>query len=184
MIWKDIKGFEGLYKVSDTGLVLSLGKGLSTNPMHNKEKIMKTQIKKSGYEYIKLSKDGIYSYHRVHRLVADNFIENKENKPQVNHIDGDKLNNNVSNLEWNTSKENIQHSFRTGLQVNKKGSENSCSKGVIQLTTNDEVVRIWGSLREITNETGFNRTGIIGCCKEKDKYNTAYGYKWRYTNGI
>jgi hypothetical protein len=178
MEWKDVIGFEGLYQVNQFGDIKSLGNGLSTNSLNNKERILKPQKKR--YLTVKLSKDGNYYYKTIHRLVAEAFIENKENKPQVNHIDGNKYNNHVNNLEWNTAKENIQHSVRTGLQINKKGLENTCSKQILQYDLDNNLIKEWGSLREITRETGFNRTGIVGCCKKRKKFRTAYGYQWEY----
>ena len=179
-IWKDIIGFEGLYKISNLGRVKSLGKGKSTNPLNCVEKIMKNGLSKRGYEKIKLMKDGSYYYHSIHRLVAINFIDNPENKPQVNHIDGNKSNNKVSNLEWNTPKENIQHSFDNGLNIQRVGKDSPCSKQVFQLDLDGNILKEWGSINEIKRELGYNSTGISRCCRKMPKYNTAYGYKWEY----
>ena len=87
-IWKRIKGFENLYQVSTEGRIKSLGNGKSTNSTTKQERILKTSISKTGYKKIKLFKDGKRYYFSVHRLVAENFIENKENKKEVNHKDG------------------------------------------------------------------------------------------------
>jgi len=176
-IWKDIIGFEGLYKISNLGRVKSLGKGKSTNPLNCVEKIMKNGLS-DRYEKIKLTKDGNYYHYNIHRLVAINFIDNPENKPQVNHIDCNKLNNKVSNLEWNTVKENIQHSVDNGL--NRGGRNNPSSKQVLQLDMDGNVIKEWGSLNEIKRELGYNSTGISRCCRKMPKYNTAYGYKWEW----
>ena len=108
------------------------------------------------------------------------FINNHSEKKQVNHIDANKKNNNVLNLEWATAKENIKHSFYLVLQVNKKGFENKCSKSIIQFDLNNNFIKIWGSINEVKRELGFNSFGIIGCCKLKVKYKTAYGFKWKY----
>ena len=179
-IFKDIPGFEGYYQVSNLGRVKTLGNGNSTNPFSSIEKVMKTKLNKSGYIHIKLRKDNKNIYTSVHRLVAMTFLENKENKSQVNHKDGNKTNNIVDNLEWVTSQENIIHSVKNGLQPIFKGIDSKCSKQVEQYDLNDNLIKVWGSLREITRETGFNRTGILGCCKERKRYKTAYGFKWRY----
>lgn len=118
--WKDIAGYKGRYQVSDMGRVKSI--------LFKKELILKHGFNRCGYNYINLSKDKVYVSKTVHRLVALAFISNPENKPQVNHKDGDKNNNSVLNLEWNTSKENNTHSFKTGLNKGQKGIVNKNSK--------------------------------------------------------
>lgn len=100
--WKEVVGYEGLYKVSNSGKVKSFKYG--------KEKILKLKPNKNGYIYVKLTKDDISKTFRVHRLVANAFINNAENKKEVNHKDGNLTNNNVKNLEWVTRKENMNHS--------------------------------------------------------------------------
>lgn len=178
-IWKDIVGYEGLYQVSNLGRVKSLGNGKSTNPLTNIEKILKQQPTKKGYLKIKLCNNG-FKYFNVHRLVAQTFIENKKNKPQVNHIDCNKQNNRVDNLEWVTSNENIIHSVLNNLQKNKKGFESKCSKQIQQFDKNWNLIKEWGSINEACIELGINSFGIIKCCKKEKKYKTAYGYKWKY----
>lgn len=109
--WRPIKGFEGLYEVSNIGNVRSL------NYRRTGEiKILRLYKNNNGYLKAVLCKDGKQCTKKVHRLVANAFIPNLENKPQVNHIDGNKQNNAVSNLEWCTILENIQHSWKTGLR--------------------------------------------------------------------
>lgn len=101
-VWKDIKGYERLYSVSNYGHVRKTFK-------NGKNIILKPRINYKGYERVSLSKHYFRKEFCVHRLVAECFIENKHNKPQVNHIDGNKLNNIVNNLEWVTAKENCIH---------------------------------------------------------------------------
>lgn len=115
--WADIKGYENMYQVSNLGRVKSLKR--------KEEVILKCKITKSGYREAKLFNVN-YKDFLVHRLVALSFIPNPENKKQVNHIDGDKLNNVVTNLEWVTSKENAIHSIESGLK--KVGSKSTSSK--------------------------------------------------------
>lgn len=178
--WKDVVGFEGLYKVSESGIVMSLGNGNSTNSETKKQRVIKAKLKTRGYLQVKLSKDSKRAYISVHRIVAKAFIPNEQNKSEVNHIDGNKLNNHVSNLEWNTSSENQKHAFRMGLQKRTVGKESPCAKAIIQLDKEGTIVKEWGGIKECCRETGFNSFGIIKCCKKEKKYRTAYGFKWEY----
>jgi hypothetical protein len=177
-IWKDIPDYEGLYQVSNIGRVKSFGNGKSTNPLNGVERIMKLQHKR--YIRVKLSKNGNYKYWSVHRLVCLTFLPNPNNKPQINHIDGDRYNNNISNLEWVTAKENIRHSIDTGLQPIVRGAQHSSSKPIIQKDLNGNIINRWESIKMACKELGYNSFGIIKCCKKEKKYKTAYGYKWEY----
>lgn len=120
--FKDISGFIGLYKINKNGEVKSLkrekwqGNGWQTIP----EKILKPIKNNKGYLVINLCKDGKQKSFKIHRLVAETFIKNKKNLPQVNHINGVKTNNNVKNLEWVTPSDNMKHSIN--VLNNKKPS--------------------------------------------------------------
>jgi len=115
MDWKDIVGYEGLYKVSNTGLVKSLDRITNTgNSIKGSFKSLHSD--KDGYKIVVLFKNGIRKNKKVHRLVAESFKPNPLNKPCVNHIDGDKHNNCPSNLEWCTVAENNLHSINKGLR--------------------------------------------------------------------
>ncbi len=118
-IYKDVKGYEGLYQVSNLGNVKSL---------HGKGKIMRLGKMKKGYLLVELSKNAVRKGVLVHRLVALAFIPNPENKPQINHKDGVKSNNNLSNLEWVTAIENSRHSITSGLQKKEKGEKCNSAK--------------------------------------------------------
>jgi len=104
-VWKDIKGYEGNYKISNFGRIESVRYG----------RILKQTVNHKGYKYVSISYNKKVSTYRVHRLVAIAFIDNKENKPQVNHINGIKTDNITDNLEWMTSEENVKHAVRCGL---------------------------------------------------------------------
>lgn len=108
-VWKDIIGYEGLYQVSNLGRVKSL--------KHSEEWFLKYRLNKKGYASVVLFKGTVSSKKQfmVHRLVADAFIPNPENKPQINHKDGNKLNNSVENLEWVTNYENCIHAHANAL---------------------------------------------------------------------
>ena len=119
-IWKDIKGYEGLYQISNLGNVKALEKIRNWNARGKqlksvlKEKIL-IPVDRNGYSYIILWKDNKIKNCRVHRLVAQAFIENPQSKLEVNHINGIKDDNSIKNLEWVTSEENREHSYRIGI---------------------------------------------------------------------
>lgn len=104
-VWKDIKDFRGLYKISSFGRVISLPRNGTKKDTY----FIKPSIDRYGYIRYSLSKNNKQYHRQAHRLVAEAFIPNPNNKPQVNHIDGKKHNNRVDNLEWNTASENISH---------------------------------------------------------------------------
>lgn len=108
-IWKDIPGYEGLYQVSNFGNIKSLKRKM--NKRKCEEIIKTTSLGGKGYKRVSLCNNGKIKYYYVHRLVAEAFIPNENNKPTVDHIDRDKLNNNVTNLRWATYKEQIANRF-------------------------------------------------------------------------
>lgn len=133
--WKDIKGFEGLYQISNSGTVKSLPKTWVSGfgrVQTKQETIMKPSLTK-GYKHLLLYKEGKYYARYVHRLVAEAFVPNPLGLPQVNHKDGDKSNNNDWNLEWVTQSENTIHAYKTGL--NHKGLHHPNSKQVLNVET-------------------------------------------------
>lgn len=119
-VWKDVNGYSGIYQISDNGRVKSIGrikKFSKYNPnvtLH--EKIMVTHLDSGGYPYISLLKDGVRKRHRIHKLVASHFIDNYQSGIDVNHIDGVKTNNNISNLENISRSGNIKHAYSMGLR--------------------------------------------------------------------
>jgi len=133
-IWKDVVGYEGLYKVSDLGNIKSLSRIKKAikgdGVMIVKEKILKPVNNGNNYFKIALCKGGIATQFLISRVVAIAFIPNPENKPEVNHkgINGNKADNRVCSLEWNTHKENVQHAFDNKLNIAPKGEKNGLSK--------------------------------------------------------
>ena len=118
-IWKDLAEYEGLYQVSNTGIVKSYDRKVSCKSGATrlcKGKILKQFENERGYLCVVLTKDKKSKIAKVHRLVAKTFLDNFDNKPQVNHIDGDKRNNNIGNLEWVTNSENMLHAYAIGLR--------------------------------------------------------------------
>lgn len=116
--WKEIKGYEGKYIISNYGEIISLPRYKKNNSklqyVEPKE-IYRNINKKNGYVYVQLWNNAKYKNIRLHRLVAQTFIPNLENKPQINHIDGNKQNNRADNLEWCTQSENSKHAYKIGL---------------------------------------------------------------------
>ena len=112
--WKDIKGYEGFYQVSNLGRVKSLSRSIYYSKgytVYRKGKIKKPSFDKNGYPQIGLCKNGTVITRKIHRLVAEAFIPNPENKPEINHKDENKTNNYVDNLEWVTEKENVNYGY-------------------------------------------------------------------------
>lgn len=185
----EIKGLEYLkgYSVDDAGNVYSHYK------RYNHENIIQLQpsrklklaITEKGYLKVKLKEKSFF----VHRLVAMAFINNKYNKPQVNHIDGNKQNNNVNNLEWVTNSENHKHKCENGLNVSlsgdnhythkrnyKDGEHHSCH-WVGQYTLDGKLIKIFKSVKTAGKEIGRHYTTIIKAIDQENK--TAGGYKWK-----
>lgn len=169
-VWKDVKGYEGLYQVSNYGKIKTY---YSKIP-----RLKKTFFDKDGYKKVSLQKNKKPKKFFVHRLVAIAFISNPKNKLEVNHIDGNKQNNYVFNLEWCTRSENELHAYKHGL-INTDAVKKANSKPVIQIDKkNNEIIKTHSSIRGAEKDTGICTTSIINCCKEKTK--TAGGYIWRY----
>lgn len=183
-IWKDVVGYEGLYQVSNFGNVRSVDRTYKHYKKGNtflKGK-NKSQSNSLGYLIVGLSKNGKPKNIKVHRLVALSFIENPESKPFVNHIDGVKTNNHVSNLEWATASENSSHAFSIGLHKGShyglKGSRNPNSKKVSQYSENNVLINTFSSITEAYEDTGVHAQNISFACN--DKYKKAGGFIWKY----
>lgn len=176
-IWKDILEYEGLYQISNLGRV----KSLPRKGVFKQEKILKLERTKKGYLRINLSKNNVSKKYLVHKLVANSFISNPYNFPQVNHKDGNKQNNFVDNLEFVTQEQNMQHAFNKGLIQRKKGKENLKSKKVNQYDLNGKFIKLWYCIRDIERELGLKNYNITACCQNRRK--TCGGYIWKYEKG-
>lgn len=176
-IWKDVKGYGGLYKISTFGNIIT--KRIWTGKMYiEKERKLKPTIARNGYLRITLTKDGKAKYINIHRLVAETFLSNPNNYPCVNHIDGNKLNNNLENLEWCSYSHNSKEAFRLGLHKTKKGKNSPRSKKVLQYNLKGEFIKEWEYMTKITEELGYDYTNISKCCK--GIYKKSKGYIWKY----
>lgn len=160
-IWKDIKEYEGLYQVSNYGNIKSFKR---------KTRNLKPYKTYRGYYGIKLCKNHQTKQFFVHRLVAEAFIPNPYNKPQVNHINGNKTDNNIVNLEWATSSENIIHAYSTGLSKGK-------AIPILQFDKNGDLVEFWSSQTEAGRALNIKQSDISRCCNLKSK--TANNFIWR-----
>lgn len=158
----------GLYQVSNLGNVRSLNYNKTKKIQHLK----KVVNNKRGYLAVGLSKNGIFKIKTVHRLVAETFISNPNNLPQVNHIDENKLNNSVTNLEWCTNKYNINYGTRKERISEKKGRK------IIQLDKDDNIIKVWNGTCQASRELKINEGNIWEACNNKRK--TAGKYKWKY----
>lgn len=181
-VWKDIKKYEGLYQVSNLGRI----KSLPRNTAHERIRIPRKD--RGDYLYIGLCKDGIVKHYKVHRLVAQAFIPNIDNKPTINHIDGIKTNNNVENLEWATAKEQAQHALSIGLwkrsdktiQKIKASLKDRC-RAVAQKDDNDNVIKVWGSISDAARAVDAPVPHIVRVCKGQRKHTR--GFIWEYYTG-
>ena len=172
-----IKDFPNYY-ITDSGDVNSV------NYKHTGRFQKIKPIKKTtGYYSVWLSNNANKANKLLHRLVAEAFIPNPLCKKTVNHINGDKSDNRVQNLEWNTYSENIKHAYRNFLKkpplsmLGKFGKDNPKSKIVIQIKNGKIVAEFYG-LSEASRKTNISVSNICNCCKGKKK--TAGGYQWKY----
>lgn len=118
-VYVDIRGYEGYYQISNYSNVKSLDRVIKQKTGKTqtiKGRILKQRTNPGGYYYVELSKNGTKATFAIHQLVAQAFLDNPGNKPIVNHIDGNKLNNSLTNLEWATYSQNLQHAYKTGLR--------------------------------------------------------------------
>ena len=157
--WRPIAGFPN-YQVSNKGNVMNLKTG----------RVIKNSIDCNGYMSVNLWKNNKLKHFRVHILVAQAFLPNPLNLPQVNHIDECKTNNDANNLEWCTASQNIRYSiYRQYRKIN-------------QLSLDGEFIKQWESISQIVKKLGIGNSHIIQCCKGERKQ--AYGYKWQYADGL
>lgn len=164
-IWKDYINYEGQYQISSLGRVKSLAR-LNSGNHWLPERILKPGVMTIGYKFVSLCKNGKTQNHMIHRMVAILFISNPENKRTVNHIDENKTNNCVENLEWNTSLENNLHN----------NHHLRCGKSNRKAVTNG--IKTYDGIIVASKELGIDQSSITKCCLGKVK--TCGGYTWSY----
>ena len=164
-----IRGYEN-YMITTHGEVFNV----------NTRKYLKNVEDGRGYYFVTLYKDGKGKNYRIHYLVASHFINNKENKPQVNHIDGNKLNNNVKNLEWATPSENIKHSWATGLSKSSELQKEKARQMCIELKSKKVIDtlngKIYKSASDASKKLNINVNTLRGYLTNFRKNTTSLKY--------
>lgn len=160
-VWKDIEGYEGKYQVSNFGNVKSLNYHRG-----NEERLLVPCEDSYGYLHVLLYKNGKRKTCKVHRLVADTFLNNDMCLPSINHKDENKHNNAAENLEF------------CSVEYNNKYSK---EVQVLQCDLFGNVIRNWNSVKEASVSTRIKSTNIVACCRGRGRVKTAGGYVWRYS---
>lgn len=177
-IWKDIPSYEGYYQVSNLGNFRSLPRIIkykSNGTRNYPSKVLLTETTKDNYQRIVLMKDGVKTRYQAHRLVALTFIPNPDNKPLINHIDGNKSNNVVTNLEWCTASENMIHADNTGLR-DMSNHQPSNSKKIKCIETGE----IFASYAKAVKWLGKSNTSVSTLVRGTRVYGKAFGYHWEF----
>lgn len=175
-IWRPVKGWDK-YEVSNLGNIRRDGKNKKLSPAGN------------GYYVVRLSQDGRITSKSVHRIVAEAFLPLVDGKNYVNHIDCNRLNNNVNNLEWCTFQENEIHAWKHGRKEKirqtskeniKKAQANAYKNKikVIQIDFDGNIIKVWDSASDAKRETGIDNSAITKCCRGKLKQTG--GFRWQY----
>lgn len=187
-IWKDIRGYEGRYQISNTGKVKSLHYHRG-----NKERVLIPRCSIRGntqrYYYVVLSKNNKQHTYYIHRLVAEYFMDNPLKKPYVNHKDGNKHNNDVDNLEWVTPLENNLHAYHIlgkhpmkGFKYDKSKNSRKVEQWYISEEDYKYHIATYTSIKAAAIINNLHASSIIQCCKNNSWYGQVGGYIWRYAD--
>ena len=182
-MWKKInyKGIDLI--VNEEGQIKSPAKTITYSDgrvFNYPEHIIKTYIDKGGYEVGTITKNRKNFNFKVHRLVAEAFLPNPDNLPQVNHKDEVKTNNCVDNLEWCTNEYNHKYgTINNRISMSNKGNPKIC-KPIIQYDLEGNFIKEWSSISEINRQLGYDHSCISSCCSGYRNRKMAYGYVWRY----
>ena len=186
-IWKDIKGFEGRYQISNYGNVKSL-RYCGRNEIRN----LVPKVNNKGYEWVELIVNGKKNYRQIHRLVAEAFIPNTNNDPIVNHKDENPRNNRVDNLEWCDYKYNSR--YYINLHRNDPNNKSFIGRAsgtfgaykhkrpIAQIDKDGNIVKVWDYVEQVARIGKMSSSSVIRCCNGQRK--TAYGYTWHYVDAI
>lgn len=169
-VWKNIKGYENIYQVSNLGNVRRIY-------ANKKTKILRPSLNKSGYLYVCICEKGKKKLFRVHKLVALAFLGDIPDNLEINHINGIKTDNRKDNLEYVSRSYNLIHAYENELEKRQFNNEKK-SKIVYQYDLNNNFIKAWESLCEIQRQLKFAKTNISKCCNKK--IHTAYGYRWTF----
>ena len=188
-VWKPIKGYSN-YLISNLGRVKSKERYVNTvygAKRKVKERIIKPVNDSRGYYVVSLyNESGKSKPKLIHRLVAEAFLDNPNNYPVINHINGDKKDNRAENLEWCTQSHNIKEAFRIGTAnptwFKKYGKNHNRAKKVNQYDLDGNFIRTWDCIKEASDKLNICSSGIVMCCKNNKKYNNAGGFIWKYIN--
>ena len=179
-VWKDVVGYEGLYKVSNKGRVISLAR-FSFNRMI-RGRVLRPGSNQHGYEIVSLAKDGKNRGFLVHRLVAMAFIPNPLNKPSVDHIDTNKRNNCVDNLRWCTNEENMKNTTTSAKMKSHGGAQSKRAIPILRVSLYDGSIKTYGFLKEAIKDNHISHQHLNKCLT--GKLFSHKGYRWFYLNNL
>lgn len=184
--WRKINDFPN-YEISATGDVKSLGRirlaGNKPGGSFYKERMLRPSATPDGYLYLELCNDLVYKNFRINRLVAMMFIPNPLSLPEVNHINSDRRDNRVENLEWCTRSENMKHAFKNGLvkpppRTGMISHLSGRAKPILQLTLKGDLVKEWVCGADVQRHSGLRASSITRCANHQRK--SAFGFKWEF----